>query len=275
MQQYSYDYNTGVLNCNYDNNGVPHCGYDKSAVTPVAGLVVKPAKQISVYANYIEGLIQGAMAPQVVGAIQVANAGEVFSPFKSKQEEVGVKYDRGRFGGTLAIFRITEPQAILTGNVYGEDGQQRNQGVELSVYGELAPGLRILGGVTELQAETTKTQGGLQDGKKVIGVPDTQANLGLDWDVPQLHGLAFDGRLVYTGSQSTDAANTHSISSWTRLDLGARYAMSLWDHLLTVRANVENVTDKAYWASVGGASGANYLVLGGPRTFIVSLSADL
>jgi iron complex outermembrane receptor protein len=51
--------------------------------------------------------------------------------------------------------------------------------------------------------------------------------------------------------------------------------MSLWDHLFTVRANVENVTDKAYWASVGGASGANYLVLGGPRTFIVSLSADL
>ena len=265
MQQYSYDYNTGVQNS----------GYDKNAVTPVAGLVVKPTKQISVYANYIEGLIQGAVAPEVVGAIPVANAGEVFSPFKSKQEEVGVKYDRGRLGGTLAIFRITEPQAILTGNVYGEDGQQRNQGVELSVYGELAPGLRILGGVTQLQAETTKTQGGLLDGKKVIGVPDTQANLGLDWDVPQLRGLTFDGRLVYTGTQPTDAANTHSINSWTRLDLGARYAMSLWDRLLTVRANVENVTDKAYWASVGGASGANYLVLGGPRTFIVSLSADL
>jgi iron complex outermembrane recepter protein len=265
MQQYSYDYDTGVQNS----------GYDKNAVTPVAGLVVKPTKQISVYANYIEGLIQGAVAPQVVGAIPVANAGEVFSPFKSKQEEVGVKYDRGHLGGTLAIFRITEPQAILTGNVYGEDGQQRNQGVELSLYGELAPGVRILGGVTELQAKTTKTQGGLLDGKKVIGVPDTQASLGLDWDVPQLHGLTFDGRVVYTGSQPTDLDNTQSISSWTRLDLGARYAMTLWDRLVTVRANIDNVTDKAYWASVGGEPGANYLVLGAPRTFVVSLSADL
>jgi iron complex outermembrane receptor protein len=215
------------------------------------------------------------VAPQVVGALPVANAGEVFSPFKSKQEEVGVKYDRGRLGGTLAIFRITEPQAILTGNVYGEDGQQRNQGVELSSYGELAPGVRILGGITELQAKTTKTQGGLLDGKKVIGVPDTQASLGLEWDVPQLHGLTFDGRLVYTGSQPTDAENTQSISSWTRLDLGARYAMTLWDRLVTVRANIDNVTDKAYWASVGGEPGANYLVLGAPRTFVVSLSADL
>jgi len=71
MQQYSYDYNTGIQNS----------GYDKSAVTPVAGLVVKPTKQISVYANYIEGLIQGAVAPNVVGATPVANAGEVFSPF--------------------------------------------------------------------------------------------------------------------------------------------------------------------------------------------------
>ncbi|MDB6160967.1 MAG: TonB-dependent receptor [Gammaproteobacteria bacterium] len=265
MQQYSYDYNTGIQNS----------GYDKSAVTPVAGLVVKPTKQISVYANYIEGLIQGAVAPNVVGATPVANAGEVFSPFKSKQEEVGVKYDRGRVGGTLAIFRITEPQAILAGNVYGVDGQQRNQGAELSWYGELAPGVRVLGGVTELDAKTTRTQSGLLDGKKVIGVPDTQANLGLEWDVAQLHGLTFDGRVVYTGSQPTDAGNTQSIPAWTRLDLGARYAMSVWDRLLTVRANIDNVTDKAYWASVGGAPGANYLVLGAPRTFIVSVSADL
>lgn len=265
MQQYSYDYNTGAQTS----------GYDKNTVTPVAGLVVKPTKQISIYANYIEGLIQGAVAPNVVGATPVANAGEVFSPFKSKQEELGLKYDSGRLGGTLAIFRITEPQAILVGNIYGQDGEQRNQGVELSWYGEIVAGLRVLGGVTELDAKTTRTQDGLLDGKKVLGVPDTQANLGLEWDIHELRGLTVDGRVVYTGSQPADAGNTKSIEAWTRLDLGARYAMPVWDHLLTVRANIENVTNKAYWASVGGASGANYLVLGSPRQFIVSLSADL
>jgi iron complex outermembrane recepter protein len=265
LQQYSYDYNTGVQNS----------GYNKSTVTPVAGLVVKPTKQISVYANYIEGLIQGAVAPTVVGAVPVANAGEVFSPFKSRQEEVGVKYDRGYVGGTLAVFRITEPQAILVGNIYGEDGQQRNQGIELSWYGELLPGLRILGGVTELDAKTTKTQGGLLDGRKVIGVPDTQANLGIDWDVQGVHGLSLNGRVAYTGSQRANLDNTVSIPAWTRLDLGARYGMTLWDHLFTVRGNIDNVTDKAYWASVGGEPGANYLVMAAPRTFVVSLSVDL
>lgn len=265
IQQYSYDYNTGAQSS----------GYDKNAVTPVVGLVVKPTKQVSLYANYIEGLIQGAVAPTVSGATPIANAGEVFSPFKSKQEEVGVKYDRGRLGGTLAIFRITEPQTIVVGNVFNEDGQQRNQGVELSVYGELARGLRILAGVTQLDAKTTRTQDGLLDGKKVLGVPDTQANLGLEWDVRQLRGLTVDGKVVYTGSQPTDAANTRSVDSWTRLDLGARYAMSVWDRLVTVRANIDNVTDKAYWASVGGSAGANYLVLGAPRTLVLSVSAEL
>jgi iron complex outermembrane receptor protein len=143
------------------------------------------------------------------------------------------------------------------------------------VYGELARGMRILGGITELDAKTTKTQSGLLDGKKVIGVPDTQGNLGLEWDIPQLRGLTVDGRVVYTGSQPIDGNNTRTLQSWTRLDLGARYAMSAWDHLLTVRMNIDNVTDKAYWASVGGSPGANYLVLGAPRTFIVSVSADL
>jgi len=265
IQQYSYDYNTGAQSS----------GYDKNAVTPVVGLVIKPTKQVSVYANYIEGLIQGAVAPNVVGAIPVANAGEVFSPFKSKQEEIGVKYDHGRVGGTVAFFRITEPQTILVGNVYGEDGEQRNQGVELSVYGEIVHGLRILGGITQLDAKTTKTQDGLLDGKKVVGVPDTQGNLGLEWDVPQLRGLTVDGKVVYTGSQPIDPNNTRSVESWTRLDLGGRYAMSLWDRLVTVRVNVDNVTDKAYWASVGGSPGANYLVLGAPRTFVLSVSADL
>jgi len=264
IQQYSYDYNTGHKTS----------GYDKSAVTPLVGLVVKPWKQVSLYANYIEGLIQGDVAPNTVGSVVVSNAGEVFSPFKSKQYEVGAKYDHGDIGGTLAVFRITEPSSLLAGNVYREDGEQRNQGIELSWYGELLTGVRVLGGVTLLDAKTAKTQDGTLNGKKVIGVPGTEVNLGVEWDVAAVHGLTLDGRVIYTGSEPTDGANTESIPAWTRLDIGARYALPIADKLVTVRANVDNVTDKDYWASAGGAPGANYLVLAAPRTFVLSLSVD-
>lgn len=265
IEQYSYDYNTGAQTS----------GYDKNAVTPAGGLLFKPVTGLSLYANYIEALVQGAQAPAVSGGVQIANNGEIFSPFRSKQYEVGAKYDHGGIGGTLALFRITEPTTIVVGNVFSQEGQQRNQGIELSAYGEIVKGLRILGGGTYLDAEQTRTTDGAFNGKRVLGVPETQINLGLEWDVIGLHGLTLDGKVVYTSSQYADGANTISVPAWTRLDLGARYAFTVQDKLLTARLNVDNVTDKAYWAAVGGASGANYLVMGAPRSVLLSLSLDL
>lgn len=272
IEQHSYDYNTGAESCQTFASGARICGYDESTVTPVFGLVVKPSDQISLYANYIEGLIAGEIVPATVSGVPVANAGEIFDPFTSEQIEVGAKYDRGTLGGTLAVFRVNKPRTLLDGNVVRESGEQRNQGVELSWYGQLVSSLRVLGGVTLLEAENTKTQGGVDDGKEVIGVPDTLANIGVEWDV--FNSLSVDGRLVYTSSQKADAANTLEIPSWTRLDLGARYSLAWADKNLTVRARVDNVTDRNYWASVGGSFDANYMVLGGPRTFVLSASLD-
>ena len=265
IQQYSYDYDTGA----------PLSSYDKSAVTPAVGLVVKPLKELSLYTNYVEGLVQGDTAPITSGSVIISNAGQVFSPAKSKQYEVGVKYDHTVIGGTLALFRITRPSSLVAGSVYTEDGQQRNQGVEFSSFGEITKGLRLLGGATYLNAETTRTQDETLNGKKVIGVPQTLVNLGVEWDVAGLHGPTLDGRIVYTSSQWVNGANTESIPAWTRLDLGGRYSCAVGDKLLTVRANVENVTNKDYWSSVGGEPGADYLVLAAPRTFLLSMSVDL
>jgi iron complex outermembrane receptor protein len=265
IAQYSYDYNTGD----------PLSGYDKKTVTPAVGLVVKPTRQVSLYANYIEALVQGDVVPLVSGGVQIRNHDEIFAPFRSRQYEVGAKYDSGTIGGTLALFRVNKPSALVVGDVYTHDGEQRNQGIELSWYGEAARDLNILGGITILDAKVLESQGGLLDGRRITGVPDVQANLGLEWGVPLVRCLTLDGHLVYTGSESADGANTTGIPASTRLDLGGRYGFTFADKLVTVRGSVENVTDKDYWASVGGEPGANYLVLAEPRTIKLSLSVDL
>ena len=108
----------------------------------------------------------------------------------------------------------------------------------------------------------------------MIGVPDTQVNLSVEWDVPGTNGLSLDARGVYTSSQAANEANTLSIPSWTRIDAGARYALQISDKQVTLRARIDNVTDKDYWASVGGSFNANYMVLGGPRTYTLSASLD-
>ena len=105
-------------------------------------------------------------------------------------------------------------------------------------------------------------------------MPRQQGNLGVEWDVPMLRGLTLDARAVMTGSSYADSANTLRVAGWARLDLGVRYLTEVQGKLLTLRARVDNVADRDYWASVGGYPGRGYLVQGAPRTFTLSASVD-
>lgn len=268
IETQSYDYNTGNPNDSLNRT---------SRVTPAAGLVIKATDQISLYANYIEGLTQIAPAPTSYGAgLPTANPGATFEAIRTKQKEIGLKYDGGSFGGALAFFTTDQPTAYTDPSTatYGIYGKQRNRGAELTVYGEPLRGLRVLGGVTLLDAKQVSTVNGATDGNRAIGVPRTMANAGLEWDVPGTNGLTLTGQAVYTSTQYADAANTQQLPAWTRFDLGARYITEISGRLVTVRANVINVADKNYWASAGGYPGAGYLVLGAPRTFMLSASAE-
>jgi iron complex outermembrane receptor protein len=260
----SYDYNTGAL----------LSAYQSDATTPAFALVYKPNPTVSLYANYAEALIPGQIAPALSGTTPVENAGEVLSPFRGEQAEVGVKYDGGAFGGAFSVFRTTLPSAYVEDNVFAANGEQENRGVEASVYGEPMPGLRLLGGATWLDAELKRTAGGTLDGKSPIGVPEFQANVNVEWDLPQVAGLTLEGRVVHTGGQPVSADNTVELDAWTRFDAGVRYAFEAGGRPMTVRARVENVADEDQWVAVGGYPGANYLTLGAPRTLSLSVSAE-
>jgi len=96
---------------------------------------------------------------------------------------------------------------------------------------------------------------------------------GCEWDVPAIRGLTLIGRVLATGKQPVDAANTLEIDGWTRFDLGARYVALLGSRPLTLRAGVDNVANKRYWASAFETFGTS-LLQGQPRTFRFSASVD-
>lgn len=255
---------------NYDS-GLEASHYDQSKTTPVAGIVFKATSEVSVYANYIEGLVKGDVAPSFVNGLPVVNAGQVFAPFAAKQTEVGIKYESASIGASAALFSTDQPLAIIQNQTYGSFGKQRNRGLELSLYGEPVRGLRLLGGLTLLDAEQVSNAGGLYDGNTAIGVPQQQFNFGAEWDVPGVTGLALNARYIYTGKQYANAANTQQLPAWNRFDVGARYLVDVGGgRVLTLRGRIDNLFNKAYWASAGGYPGSNYLVLGAPRTFVVS-----
>ena len=244
--------------------------YDQSRTSPLLAALYKLDKSLSVYANYAEGLSQGETAPSTA-----ANRGTMLAPYVSKQKEIGVKYDAGRVGGSLALFSTDKPRSVVdAAGIFGASGKDRHQGLELAVQGEAMSGLRVLGGATWLEATQQRTGSALTEGQRVIGVPKLQANLGLEWDVPGVRGLALDGRLVHTGSSHANATNTLRVAGWNRLDLGARYLTEMGGKLVTLRARIDNVTDKNHWASVGGYPGSGYLVVGAPRAFSLSASVD-
>lgn len=243
--------------------------YGRSATTPAVALLVKPLSHLSLYANYIEGLSQGPTAPT-----GTTNAGEVFAPYVTRQYEVGAKLDTGQFTTTLGLFQMTQPSAFSTPGAngglptFGVDGEQRNRGVELSGFGELARGVRLQGGVMLLDAVLTRTAGGTHQGKTAIGSPRTQINLGLEWDPAFAPGLTLSAGAVHTGVQYVNASNTLRIPAWSRLDLGVGYRTKMGGLPLVLRARMTNVADKSYWAAASPGLGA--LSVGAPRTLALS-----
>lgn len=246
--------------------GAVTSSYDKSAVTPLLGLVVKPWQNVSFYANYIEGLSKGDVAPSTA-----SNAGQTFAPYKSKQHEIGVKIDHGRLITTLSAFQIRKPSGQLAGNVFAVDGEQRNRGMELNLFGEAAKGVRLLGGVTLLDAKLTKTNSSATQGRTPVGVPSVQANLGAEWDTSWVSGLTLNGGVAYTGKQYVNQANTQSVPSWTKVDLGARYRTRIDGKATTFRADVLNAFNRNYWSGVASFSTFS---LGAPRTLVLSAAVD-
>jgi len=242
--------------------------YDEEKVSPSGGILYKVTDQLSVYANYMEGLSQGKIAPSTS-----VNEDEIFPPFISRQVEVGSKYDLGSFALTASVFRIKQPayETNATTRVFGPNGKRENNGVELTMFGEPLKGVRLLGGVMYIDSELTDTLNGSFDGKRAPATPEYNVNLGAEWDVPNVNGLTLTGRGIYSSSQYLDQANSKEIDSWERFDVGARYAFKVDGKAVTLRANVENVLDKRYWSSAGASDDSEPgLTLSTPRTYLVS-----
>jgi iron complex outermembrane receptor protein len=265
--------------------GVQTGGYQESATTPVIGLVFKPADGVSLYANRIEALAAGAAAP-VSGTdingnvVPVTNAGEVLPPFVSEQYEIGGKLALGGIDLSLALFQIDRETAILRPDPdqagaleFGPFGIQRNRGVEFTLAGELAEGLRLIAGGSIIDAKLRRTLNGVNEGNQAVGVPEYLLNANLEWDVPFVPALTLTGRVVHTGEQAANIGNTLFLDDWTRFDLGARYVAVVAGQPLTLRVNLDNVADADYWASAFDSFRPD-LQLGAPRTFKASVTYD-
>ena len=267
LKQENYNYDTQVIESAYDDH----------KVTPALGVSYKLMPELAIYANYVEALSQGSSATSTEKVI--TNNGAPLAPYISKQKEVGLKYENEKLGATLSYFNTNRQRGVLVKNAnetytFTNQGENLHQGVELQSYGQLTDTLKVLGGVTWLDAKQKDTENGLYDNNDVIGVPQFQANLGADWQLPTEQDISVNGRIIYTGSSYANNANTLKVNDWTRFDLGASYKTQLNQVPTVLNLTINNVFDKNYWGSVGGYDDSGYLNAGLPRTFMLSASFD-
>jgi iron complex outermembrane recepter protein len=243
--------------------------YEDSDFVPNVGALYTPTERLTFYASFAEGVTQGEQIP-----IEAANFGtEAFlPPAATSQIEAGVKAEI--FNGaiiTAAYFDISQPLATFNqDDIFGYLGDQVHRGLEVTLNGEVAPGLRLIAGGLYLDAQIDNPNDPVLDGRRPSGVPEYQINLFADYEVAAVPGLALNGGVFLTGERFADELNTFTIDGYVRVDLGVRYAFDLGDQRLTARVNVRNVTDENF---VEGTAFGSFL-FGAPRAAFFSLAAE-
>jgi iron complex outermembrane receptor protein len=271
-QQWSALVGINYTNMTYTDPGsIIGNDYDKSLITPTISILYKPTELITTYASYIEGVEQGGTAKENYQGMGVVNANVVLEPLVSTQIELGIKANIGEMLLTAAIFNIDkalEQYQLLDNGQYKftQDGRQIHKGLEFTATGKLTDNLTLVGGFTLLDAQIKDlTDNPEFEGNTPQTVAEKMVKFYAEYNFDSLPDLVINGGFNYNGSYWSDNNNSEKLSAYTLVNIGARYGLTLADKEVTLRLNVNNLTDERYWV--------NESYLGTSRT--VSLSANI
>ncbi|MCQ9156664.1 TonB-dependent siderophore receptor [Acidomonas methanolica] len=247
-----------------DGSGRRTAARQNNPVTPVVSLSYKPAPGFNAYFSYVQAMQSGTQA-----AATAKNAYQVFAPMRSQEYELGLKVQRKRWSGTLALYRLDTIAAYVdSANVQRQGGLVRYQGVEAAGDYSVTRDLRLSASVTYLDARYGA--GTPYRGKRAESTSPFEANVSVDYSLPWVKGLSVNGTMNYVASGWLNPENTFRLQSYVLGQIGAQYVTHVASHKLTFRAAVLNIADERYWVS----RGALQLFPGAPRTTTLSARID-
>ncbi len=220
------------------------------------GLVYKPVPNASVYAalssssNPSGELVDGGGADY--GSITPQN--QNLDPERNRNYELGTKWAvaDGHLLLTAALFRTEKTNARVTTGagsaaVTNLEGEQRVDGVELGLAGDLGERLSLFGGYTWLDTEIVSSPDPNQVGKSLPNV--AERSFSLQGRYQWTDAFALGGTVSYASeiNGGTTYATTTGIPDWWRGDLFAEYRFTAG---LGARLNLLNVTDETYYETL-------------------------
>jgi iron complex outermembrane receptor protein len=240
--------------------------YDEANFVPTVGLVLKPRRDLTLYANFARGLEAGEYAPSTAN-----NSGVQSGPIRSTQYEIGAKADLGpALNLGLAIFQVKKQAGFInSANDFVIDGDFRHRGVEGTVSGRPLPGLMLSAHFAYLDTALRNVIDPTVLDKRTEGVPEWQGGLSADYAIPGLAGLTVNGAVQFVTNRAVDAQNSGFIGGYTLIDGGLRYETTLRGTPVAFRLIGKNLFNRYYYSSVFYSRG---LEVGRPREVIASVS---
>lgn len=217
-----------------------------------AGIVFKPRANASVY------LVSGtSFNPSAeTGVITAANS--TLDPEESRTYEIGTKWDvmDERLSLSAALFR-TEKTNARTPGLPGEpptvlDGEQRVDGLELGVAGNLTDSWSVFGGYSYMESEITESNNPLEEGNEIGNTPPHTFSLWTTYAL--LPGLELGFGAQYISERTVSNTVTNELDAYWLLDASASYALGEHTNLYL---NVFNIADEFYFEKfhAGGSHG--------------------
>lgn len=223
--------------------------------SPAVGLLYDVAPATTVYASYMKGLEEGAVAPTNKATL---NAGEILPPAVATQSEFGVRtaYFKG-VNLSLAYFDIKRPNAITEpqSGIFSNVGINRFRGIEGTMSAELTRALSMdLSGQLMRAVQVSDTD---IDGKTPENTPRVVATTSFNYKVQSAPGLRLRAGASYVGERNINPQNQGVIPAVALYSAGISYATKLDGHPVAFQFNADNLTNRRYWNSVAtGTYGA-------------------
>jgi catecholate siderophore receptor len=241
--------------------------------SPRAGVIWTPGARSTYYISYSYAFLPSA---EQLGLV-TTNAS--LDPETATNYEVGARWDAlPKLTFSAAVFRLERNNVksinpVIPGT-FVQTGQQRTQGVELGLQGNVTRNWQMYGGYAYMDGRVTKPFNSnttatavslVPAGRKVGLVPEhtlsvwNKFSLGNGWGT----GLG----VIYQGASYTSFLNTVRLPAFARADGSLYYAFSGGKTRLAL--NVENIFNKKYWPTVDAD---NNISVGAPVNARLTLS---
>ncbi|MEM7062454.1 MAG: TonB-dependent siderophore receptor [Cyanobacteria bacterium P01_B01_bin.77] len=216
---------------------------DVDDFTPRLGLVYQPIPELAIYGSYSRSFTPSSSTDI---------AGDFLTPEEGEGYEIGLKtelWDQ-RLVATLAYFDITkrnvatpDPNAPAFLSAAIATGEQRSQGVELDIAGEILPGWNIIANYAYTDARITEDNQ-FAEGNGLVGIPEHSAGLWTTYtfQTGELEGIGFGLGFNYVGERPGDLANSFRLDDYFTTDAAISYTQEDWKLAL----NFKNLFDIDY-----------------------------